>query len=85
MAREKRSGEVHSDLEEMMFTVSHRNRKSVAKILGISDLLKTDESLVVDEWREMVHIITRSAESLNVSTEKLSKFIHLKKGNCFDT
>jgi len=80
--KEKRAGEVHQDLEEMMFTVSHRVRKSVATILGISNLLEADSDMGVPEWREMLHIIIQSAESLNVSTEELSKFIHLKKNNC---
>jgi signal transduction histidine kinase len=78
----KRANEVNSDLEEMMFTVSHRVRKSVANILGISNLLQTDKSLGIEEWREMLNIIIQSAESLNTSTEELSKFIHLKKNNC---
>lgn len=78
----KRANEVHSDLEEMMFTVSHRVRKSVANILGISNLLQTDNSLGVEDWKEMLAIITQSVESLNISTEELSKFIHLKKNNC---
>lgn len=77
-----RADEVHGDLEEMMFTISHKVRKSVANILGISNLLQTDKSLGIKEWRQMVNIITQSAESLNVSTEELSKFIHLKKINC---
>jgi len=80
----KRADEVASDLEEMMFTVSHKVRKSVANILGISNLLQEDKSLGIQEWRELVRIITLSAESLNVSTEELSKFIHMKKYNCFD-
>lgn len=74
-----RTNEVNNDLEEMMFTVSHKVRKSVANILGISNLLRTDKSLSVEELNEMLDIIIYSAHSLNTSTEELSKFIHLKK------
>ncbi len=80
--KEKRSNEVNNDLREMMFTVSHKVRSSVANILGISNLLKTDESLSIEDWREMLNIIIQSAESLNRSTEELSKFINLKKNYC---
>jgi signal transduction histidine kinase len=71
--------EVNNDLAEMMFTVSHRVRKSVANILGIAGLLRTDIKLTTEELNEMLDIIIESAKSLNISTEELSKFIHLKK------
>ncbi len=71
--------EVNSDLAEMMFTVSHTIRKSVANILGIADLLRTDKSLTVEELNEMLEIIIDSAKSLNISTEELSKFIYNKE------
>ncbi len=74
-----RINEVNNDLEEMMYTISHRVRKSVANILGISDLLRTDKSLSAEELNEMLDIIIQSAKSLSISTEELSKFIHLKK------
>ena len=81
--KDKRADEINNDLGEMMFTVSHKVRKSVANILGISNLLCEDKDLGVEEWKEMLQIIIQSAESLNISTEELSKFIHLTKGNCF--
>lgn len=45
--KEKRVVQVNNDLEDMMFTISHRVRKSIAKILGISHLLCDDNSLGV--------------------------------------
>lgn len=75
----KRADEVNTDLENMMFTVSHEIRNSVANILGISKLLCEDKDIALDEMKEMLHIIIHSAESLNVTTEKLCRFIHLKK------
>lgn len=77
--------EVNNDLEEMMYTISHRVRKSVANILGISDLLRTDKSLSAEELNEMLDIIIQSAKSLSISTEELSKFIHLKKNTSLNT
>lgn len=73
--KEERAVQVNKDLEDMMFTISHRVRKSIAKILGISHLLFDDSSLGVEELRDMLKIIIESAESLNNSTEELSKFI----------
>jgi signal transduction histidine kinase len=77
--KEKRVVEVNKDLEDMLFTVSHNIRKSVANILGISRLLCDDEHLEEGELREMLTIIIESAESLNITTEELSNFIYLKK------
>lgn len=77
--KEKRLKEVNSNLKEMMFTISHKIRKSVANILGISKLLCEDKNLEANEMREMLNIIIQSAESLNTSTEELSKYIDLKK------
>lgn len=81
----KQTNKMNSDLEEMMFSVSHKVRKSVANILGISILLETDESLSADEWKEMLHILIQSSKSLNKSTEELSKFIYLKKNTYLKT
>ncbi len=77
--KEKRIVEVNEDLESMMFTISHRVRDSVAKILGISNLLYDNNDIGEAELREMLKIIIQSAESLNISTEELSKFISKKR------
>jgi len=77
--KEKRIVEVNEDLESMMFTISHRVRDSVAKILGISNLLCDNSDIGEVELREMLKIIIQSAESLNISTEELSKFISKKR------
>ncbi len=79
LEKEKLVLQVNSDLEDIMFTISHRVRKSIAKILGISHLLCDDDSIGVEELRDMLKIIINSAESLNNSTEELSKFIRQKK------
>jgi signal transduction histidine kinase len=70
---------VNHNLAEMIFNVSHKIRKSVANILGIADLLRTDKSLTKKDLNEMLDIIIESAKSLNISTTELSKFIHNKK------
>jgi signal transduction histidine kinase len=71
--------EINSNLNEMMFTISHKIRKSVANILGLSKLLCEDVHLQNNEVREILLLIIQSAESLNFSTEELSKFICLKR------
>ncbi|TPG34846.1 hypothetical protein [Flavobacterium pectinovorum] len=71
--------EFNSNLEQMMFAISHKVRKSVANILGLSKLLCEDVNLGNNELREILLLIIQSAESLNTSTEELSKFICLKR------
>lgn len=71
--------ELNSNLEKMMYIICHKVRKSVANILGISVLLQTDTNLGTEDWKEMLSIIIKSAQSLNVATEELSKFIHFSK------
>ena len=77
--KEKVSIALNSDLEEMMFTISHRVRSSVANILAISTLINEDDSIETDELKEMLNIIFTSAEALNKATEELSKFIRDRK------
>lgn len=79
LEKKKRTEELNSDLSEMMFTVSHRIRKSVANILGISYMLCDNDKIENAELREMLRIIIQSAESLNTATEELAKFIDIKK------
>ena len=71
--------EFNSGLEQMMFAISHKVRKSVANILGLSKLLCEDVNLGNSELREILLMIIQSAESLNTSTEELSKFICKKR------
>lgn len=77
--KEKTLLELNSDLEKMMFTISHKVRNSVANILAISTLINEDETIETDELKEMLNIIFISAESLNKATEELSKFIRDRK------
>lgn len=77
----ERKAALNSDLEHMMFTISHKVRKSVANIIGISKLLCDDQRVDIVELREMLQIIIHSAESLNMSTEELSQFIHAHKNS----
>jgi len=79
--KERRVVQVNEDLENMMFTISHRVRDSVAKILGISTLLCDSSDIKETEFREMLKIIIQSAESLNAATEELTKFISLKRSS----
>lgn len=71
--------EFNSGLEQMMFAISHKVRKSVANILGLSKLLCEDVNLGNNELKEILLLIIQSAESLNASTEELSKFICKKR------
>lgn len=73
--------EFNSNLEEMMFAISHKIRNSIANILGLSKLLCDDVDLQNNEVKEILFLIIQSAESLNFSTEELSKFICLKRQN----
>lgn len=75
----------NSDLEKMMFIVCHKVRKKVANILGISTILQTNENLEINDWKEMLDIIIKSAQSLNTATEELSKFIHINRVDIEET
>lgn len=77
--KEKALVELNSDLEKIMFTISHKVRNAVANILAISILINEDETIETDELKEMLTIIMTSAESLNKATEELSKFIRTRK------
>ena len=67
------------DLNSMMYALSHKIRKAVANILGISNLLIESEELTPEEFNKMIQIIIQSAQSLNLFTEELSKSIHAKR------
>lgn len=75
----KQAKETSRHLEEMMFTVSHKIRKSVANILGITHILREDINIGVEELKEMLDIIIDSADSLNLATEELTTQIYEKK------
>jgi light-regulated signal transduction histidine kinase (bacteriophytochrome) len=77
--KEKTLIELNSDLEKMMFTISHKVRNSVPNILAISTLINEDDTIETDELKEMLNIIFVSEESLNKATEELSKFIRDRK------
>ncbi|GEC78701.1 hypothetical protein [Flavobacterium aquatile] len=77
--------QLNSDLEKMMFIVCHKVRKKVANILGISTILQTNENLEINDWKEMLDIIIKSAQSLNTATEELSKFIHINRVDIEET
>jgi signal transduction histidine kinase len=73
--------EAYTSLEEMMFTISHKIRKSVATILGISKLLSEDANLQNHELRAFLDVIINAAKSLEKSTTDLTNYIHLQKEN----
>ena len=72
-------GENKETLNALMYTLSHKIRKAVANILGISNLLIESDELTPKEFNEMIQIIIQSAQSLNIFTEELSKSIHAKR------
>lgn len=67
------------DLEKIMYLLSHKIRKEVANILGISNLLIEHADLTPTEISEMMNIIIYSAQSLNLFTEDISLTIHKKR------
>jgi hypothetical protein len=77
--KEKLAVKLNSDLEQMMFTISHKVRSSVANILTISALINENDTFETKELKEMLNIIFISAEALNKTTEELSKFIRDRK------
>lgn len=66
-------------LEEIMFIISHKVRKSVANILGISYMLEDNENCTSEDLKKMLNNMVQSATSLNAFTHELSTFIHTKR------
>lgn len=67
------------DLDKIMHILSHKTRKAVANILGISNLLLEHKDFTPAEFGEMMSIIINSAKSLNLFTEEISLSIHKKR------
>lgn len=67
------------NLEEIMFIISHKVRKSVANILGISYFLEDNENCTSDDLKPMLKDIVQSATSLNTFTDELSTLVHTKR------
>jgi hypothetical protein len=68
------------DLEEILFTLSHKFRHSVAKIMGLSDLLDVTTNSI-DEVYEIVSFIKKSTETLDSFTYELTQLAHERKNN----
>jgi hypothetical protein len=66
------------DLEEILFTLSHKFRHPVAEILGLSNLLDITTNSV-DEVREIVGYIKKSTEMLDSFTYELTQLAHEQK------
>lgn len=64
------------DLKEMLFMVSHQVRKPVANILGLIELMKSDEDLSEYGIKEYCINIKVSAVELDDFIKDLNKFIN---------
>ncbi len=64
-----------ASLEAMMFITSHKVRKPVANILGISSILENSSGLP-DRFAELIVYIRESAISLDGFTRELTEFIN---------
>ena len=52
-AKEKTLIALNSDLEEMMFAISHKVRNFVANIVAVSTLINEDDTLETEELKEI--------------------------------
>lgn len=68
------------DLEEILFTLSHKFRHSVTKIMGLSNLLNVTNNSV-DELYEIVGFIKESTETLDSFTYELTHLAIERKNN----
>jgi signal transduction histidine kinase len=66
-------------LKQMMFITSHRMRKPIAHILGISNLLDYNLIDSPEELKKMIKLIKVSAEALDNFTRDLTAFIYLQE------
>jgi signal transduction histidine kinase len=65
-------------LEEMMFMTSHRVRQPIARIIGVSTLLESENNSR-EELIRMTGYMKQSAEALDTLTRELATFIHDKE------
>ena len=68
------------DLEEILFTLSHKFRHSVANIMGLSNLLNITTNSV-DEVYEIVGYIKECTETLDSFTYELTHLANERKNN----
>ena len=66
------------DLEDILFTISHKFRHSVTKIIGLSDLLDVTSNSV-DEIYEIVAFIKESTKTLDSFTNELNQLAYERK------
>ena len=62
------------DLEEMLFIISHLERKHIARILGLSNLIEKGKNTPEELEKEISHI-KESAIALDEYTREMTKFI----------
>jgi hypothetical protein len=70
----KYQNEYQSALTEMMFMTSHKVRKAIVTILGLSGLLYLSTNSPID-LKKIINKIRESALSLDTTTKELTTFI----------
>jgi hypothetical protein len=68
------------DLEDILFTLSHKFRHSVANIIGLSDLLNVTTNSV-DEVFEITGLIKESTKALDSFTRELNQLAYERKNS----
>ena len=67
-----------SDLEEILFSLSHKVRQPVSNILGISNLLDND-LIEINELRKIANCMRDSANSLDQFTKEMNNLVWTSK------
>lgn len=62
-------------MEEILFITSHRVRKPVANIIGLTDVINADTYLTIDELKKRCQYLSFSARELDTIIKELNSFI----------
>ncbi|MCW3102177.1 MAG: hypothetical protein JWO09_617 [Bacteroidetes bacterium] len=77
-AEENREQYIHA-LEEMLFALSHKVRRPVATILGLSSVFEHEQSVTEKVIAEYLLRFKTATEELDIYVRELTDFLHKKK------
>lgn len=68
----------NSELRQFSYTVSHNVRGPVARLLGLASLVNLSDDKMSDENKQLVELIKRSTNELDLVIHELSKIIDIR-------
>lgn len=76
-ALEEKKHEIHAkNMEDMLFKISHEMRQPIVQLMGLTDLINTQEKEQPENLNELLTLIKRSAHTLDQYSRELSAFVN---------